>query len=83
MVWAAGFLVLDPPTAEAFRRHPGSPPRPRVYLEYGTHDELFDFRQVALPMRENLEKAGLDIEELRDRGMLVSDASVAGNTDRL
>jgi hypothetical protein len=68
MVWAAGFLVLDPPTAEAFGRHPGSPPRPRVYLEYGTHDELFDFQQVALPMRENLEKAGLDVTFSVDEG---------------
>ena len=37
MVWAAGFVVLDPPTSELFRE--GIPePRPRIYLEYGTHD---------------------------------------------
>jgi predicted esterase len=68
MVWAAGFLVLDPPTAEAFRRSSPSGARPRVYLEYGTHDELFDFQQVALPMRENLEKAGLDVTFSVDEG---------------
>ncbi len=68
MVWAAGFLVLDPPTADAFRRSPASEPRPRIYLEYGTHDELFDFQQVAIPMRENLEKVGLDVTFSVDEG---------------
>ena len=67
MVWAAGFLVLDPPTAERFRK--GVPERrPRIYLEYGTHDELFDFDTVALPMRENLEKAGFDVTFSVDEG---------------
>ena len=67
MVWAAGFLVLDPPTAERFRE--GIPePRPRVYLEYGTHDELFDFETVALPMRDNLQKSGLDVTFSIDEG---------------
>ncbi|MEE2674641.1 MAG: hypothetical protein VX466_12650 [Myxococcota bacterium] len=67
MVWAAGFLVLDPPTAERFRE--GVPePRPRIYLEYGTHDELFDFQTVALPMRDNLEKSGFDVTFSVDEG---------------
>lgn len=67
MVWAAGFLVLDPPTTERFRE--GVPElRPRIYLEYGTHDELFDFETVALPMRENLEKAGFDVTFSVDEG---------------
>ena len=67
MVWAAGFLVLDPSTTERFRE--GIPElRPRIYLEYGTHDELFDFETVALPMRENLEKAGFDVTFSVDEG---------------
>jgi len=67
MVWAAGFLVVDPPTAERFRE--GIPePRPRIYLEYGTHDELFGFEQVAIPMRDNLRKAGLDVTFSVDEG---------------
>jgi phospholipase/carboxylesterase len=68
MVWAAGFLVLDPPSAEAFRQALPRGARPRIYLEYGTHDELFDFQQVAIPMRENLEKAGLDVTFSVDEG---------------
>ena len=67
MVWAAGFLVLDPPTAERFRD--GVPePRPRIYLEYGTHDELFDFQTVALPMRDHLQKSGFDVTFSVDEG---------------
>jgi phospholipase/carboxylesterase len=68
MVWAAGFLALDPPTADSFRHSPVGRSRPRVYLEYGTHDELFDFQQIAIPMRENLEKAGLDVTFSVDEG---------------
>lgn len=67
MVWAAGFLVLDEPTAERFGLEIPEP-RPRIYLEYGTHDELFDFETVALPMRANLEKAGFDVTFSVDEG---------------
>ena len=68
MVWAAGFLVLDPRTAEAFRTTGLPASKPRIYLEYGTHDQLFDFRTVALPMRENLERFGLDVTFSVDEG---------------
>ncbi len=67
MVWAAGFVVLDPPTSELFRE--GVPePRPRIYLEYGTHDELFDFETVALRMRDNLTESGFDVTFSVDEG---------------
>ena len=62
MVWAAGFVVLDPATADAAAR------KPRLYLEYGTHDELFGFEQIALPMKRNLEKAGYDVTFSVDEG---------------
>ena len=67
MGWAAGFLVLDPPTAEQFRIAIPEP-RPRLYLEYGTHDPLFDFQTVALPMRDSLQKAGYDVTFSVDEG---------------
>ena len=62
MVWAAGFVVLDPATADA------TAPKPRLYLEYGTHDELFGFEQIALPMKRNLETAGYDVTFSVDEG---------------
>ncbi len=63
--WAAGFLVLDPETAArgGFRA-----PLPRIYLEYGTHDQLFDFERVAIPMRDNLRKGGFDVTFSVDEG---------------
>jgi phospholipase/carboxylesterase len=65
--WAAGFLVVDPPTAERFRE--GVPePRPRIYLEHGTHDQLFDFQKVAIPMRDQLQKSGFDVTFSVDEG---------------
>lgn len=67
MVWAAGFLVVDPQTAAQFRESIPEP-RPRIYLEYGTHDELFDFEQVAVPMRDNLSKSGFDVTFSVDEG---------------
>ncbi len=67
MVWAAGFLVVDRAAAERFRRD-APEPRPRIYLEYGTHDELFDFQQVALPMRDRLLEAGFDVTFSVDEG---------------
>jgi phospholipase/carboxylesterase len=68
MVWAAGFLVLDPPTAEALRNEGAPASKPRIYLEYGTHDQLFDFQTVALPMKENLERSGYDVTFSVDEG---------------
>jgi predicted esterase len=65
--WAAGFLVLDPPTAAQFRVAVPEP-RPRVYLEYGTHDQLFDFQEIAVPMRDNLRKLGFDVTFSVDEG---------------
>ena len=62
MVWAAGFVVLD-------RNGPSQAgEKARLYLEYGTHDPLFSFEQIALPMRENLERAGYDVTFSVDEG---------------
>jgi predicted esterase len=62
MGWAAGFLAIDaahlPPDA----------PKPPVLLEYGTHDELFPFERVALPMRATLEQLGYRVEFRVDQG---------------
>lgn len=65
--WAAGFVVLDPPTAERFREAVPEP-KPRIYLEYGTHDELFDFQTVALPTRDRLLATGFDVTFSADEG---------------
>lgn len=62
IAWAAGFVVVDPERFEA------AAPRPRVYLEYGSHDELFPFEQTALPMRARLEAAGCDVTFSVDEG---------------
>ena len=62
LCWAAGFVVMD-------RRAVGEESRrTRMYLEYGTHDELFGFKEVALPMRERLETAGYAVEFSVDEG---------------
>ena len=62
LCWAAGFVVMD-------RRAVGQGSRrTRIYLEYGTHDELFGFKEVALPMRERLETAGYSVEFSVDEG---------------
>ena len=37
MAWAAGFLAIDTPNLKP------DDPKPRVFLEYGTHDQLFPF----------------------------------------
>jgi phospholipase/carboxylesterase len=63
--WAAGFLVLDTETGQ---RGGFDGALPRVYLEYGTHDQLFSFEQVAIPMRENLRRAGFDVTFSVDEG---------------
>jgi len=62
LCWAAGFAMLD-------RGAVGSEDkRTRFYLEYGTADELFPFDQIALPMRENLRRAGHEVEFSVDEG---------------
>jgi phospholipase/carboxylesterase len=62
MGWAAGFKVLDEKLLEP------SAPKPRVLLEYGTHDQLFPFERVALPMRADLERRGYQVEFRVDQG---------------
>jgi poly(3-hydroxybutyrate) depolymerase len=62
MGWAAGFVVLDVANLAE------GDPKPAVLLEYGTHDELFPFEQVALPMRDNLERLGYRVEFRVDEG---------------
>ena len=39
-----------------------------MLLEYGTHDELFPFERVALPMRATLEQLGYPVEFRVDEG---------------
>jgi len=62
MAWAAGFVVVEEEAAAAGVR------RPAVLIEYGTHDELFPFEQVALPMREQLRAFGCDVVFRVDEG---------------
>jgi phospholipase/carboxylesterase len=62
MGWAAGFLAIDD------RRIRETDPKPAVLLEYGTHDELFPFERVALPMRATLEGMGYSVEFRVDQG---------------
>lgn len=60
--WAAGFLALDAPQVRP------DDPQPRVLLEYGTHDQLFPFDRVALPMRDLLERSGYAVDFRVDEG---------------
>ena len=62
MGWAAGFVAIENEAAA-----PGVP-RPAVLVEYGTHDELFPFEQVAVPMREQLEAFGCAVTFHVDEG---------------
>jgi predicted esterase len=62
MAWAAGFLVID-----AERLQPDDP-KPRVFLEYGTRDQLFPFDRVALPMRDLLLQLGYPLDFRTDEG---------------
>lgn len=64
MAWAAGFLAIDAPNLRP------DDPKPRVLLEYGTHDQLFPFEQVAIPMRETLERLGYPLTFWVDEGGL-------------
>ncbi len=60
--WAAGFLAID--TANLT---PGDP-KPRVLLEHGTHDQVFPFERVALPLRDLLVRLGYDVTFRVDEG---------------
>ena len=62
MGWAAGFVAIENDAAAPGTR------RPAVLVEYGTHDELFPFEQVAVPMREQLEAFGCDVTFRVDQG---------------
>ncbi len=62
MAWAAGFVAYDNTFVT------DDDPKPELLLEYGTHDELFSFEQVALPMRASLEAAGYRVEFRVDEG---------------
>ena len=62
LCWAAGFVAISAETAAA------GTPRPHVLLEYGTHDELFPFEQVAVPMRQQLEELGCAVHFRVDEG---------------
>ncbi len=62
MAWAAGFVAVDGAIVT------DDDPKQRVYLEYGTHDELFPFEQVALGMKQSLEQAGHDVTFSVDEG---------------
>jgi predicted esterase len=62
MAWAAGFLAIDAPNLKP------DDPKPRVFLEYGTHDQLFPFDRVALPMRDVLTRMGYPLEFRVDEG---------------
>jgi predicted esterase len=62
MAWAAGFVAIEHEAAAQDTR------RPAVLIEYGTHDELFPFEQVAVPMREQLEAFGCTVTFRVDQG---------------
>ncbi len=62
MAWAAGFVAFD------FSAVDNDDERPELLLEYGTHDQVFPFEQIALPMRQHLEAAGYSVEFRIDQG---------------
>jgi len=62
LCWAAGFVMFDGTGVSPEDR------KPEIYLEYGTHDELFPFERIALPMKENLTRAGYPVEFSVDEG---------------
>jgi phospholipase/carboxylesterase len=67
MAWAAGFVAVDPSQFDPAQSDDGSP-RPDLLLEYGTHDQVFPFEQIAVPMRRNLEAAGYSVVFRVDEG---------------
>jgi phospholipase/carboxylesterase len=62
MGWAAGFVVMDP------RAIAPDDPRPRVFIEHGTHDAVFPFEQIALRNLEILRRLGYEVEFRVDEG---------------
>lgn len=62
MGWAAGFAAIDDTNLRPGDR------KPPVLLEYGSHDELFPFDRIALPMRAELERLGYRVEFRVDEG---------------
>lgn len=56
MGWAAGFCTVDSTFVETDDR------KAQILLEYGTDDPVFSFQQIALPMRDALERAGYRVE---------------------
>jgi len=62
MAWAAGFLAIDGPNLR------DDDPKPRIFLEYGTRDQLFPFDRVAVPMRDVLTRLGYPLEFRVDEG---------------
>jgi predicted esterase len=62
MAWAAGFKLIE----EGGLRP--EDPKARVFLCYGTHDQLFPFERVALPMKADLEARGYPVEFRIDEG---------------
>ena len=62
MAWAAGFVQLD----DTFASDDAS--KPDLLLEYGTHDPVFPFERIALPMRQHLEAHGFPVEFRADAG---------------
>ena len=62
MAWAAGFLAIDGQNLRP------DDPKPRIFLEYGSHDPLFPFEQVALPMRDALARLGYPLDFRVDEG---------------
>jgi predicted esterase len=62
MAWAAGFLAIDGQNLRP------DDPKPSVFLEYGSHDQLFPFEQVAVPMRDALTRMGYPLEFRVDEG---------------
>jgi phospholipase/carboxylesterase len=62
MGWAAGFVVVDS------SRVGDGDPKPQILLEYGTHDPMFPFERVALPMRQRLTSAGYQVVFRVDEG---------------
>jgi poly(3-hydroxybutyrate) depolymerase len=62
MGWAAGFAAVDDANLGP------DDPKPSVLLEYGTHDTLFPFERIALPMRAELERLGYRVEFRVDEG---------------
>jgi predicted esterase len=62
LCWAAGFVMFDGTFVSPEDR------KPEIYLEYGTHDELFPFERIALPMQDNLTRAGYSVKFSVDEG---------------